>query len=261
MKKFSVIFALATITASTSSFALPNQAFDTDGFERVTQYAHGPIATSIITSEFAHKLNVYLHPRNVGDFCSYGNIYAQTTGEHIVHADISRVPAQVVIQQATADIPEQYLTQNKQLRVSCTTVQGEDYDVLVNIPGAPIIEWEVDVEPRGEFVHRPNTYGYHSAYKVNSHLRINNQSNDGRCQTLSNRGIELGLFHNKNSKGPFHSDVFSTLKTIDNTQAGQPVLYQMIECQNAAGKTLAIKVFTLTNPTDIYIVEEDLIVK
>ncbi|MBD1583758.1 hypothetical protein [Pseudoalteromonas sp. S16_S37] len=261
MKKFSIIATLIAISISNSSFALPNQAFDIDGFERVTEYNEGPIATSVITSEFAHELNVYLHPRSEGDYCSYANVYAHSTGEHIAHANISNVPAQVSIQQATAQIPEQYLTENKKLRASCTTSKGEEYEVLVNIPGAPIIQWQVDVEPKGHFVHRPNTYGYHSAYKVNSHLRINNQSNDGRCTTLSNRGVELNLFHNEGRFGPFHSDVFLAHTTVDNSQAGQPVLYQMIECENAAGKTLAVKVFSLTNPNGIYLIEEDLIVK
>ncbi|CAM4302577.1 hypothetical protein [Pseudoalteromonas byunsanensis] len=260
MKKLS-LFAAATLTASASSLALPEQAFDTDGFERVTEYSYGPIASAIITSEFAHQLNVYLHPRNVGDSCQYGNIYTQSTGEHVAHADVSNVAAQVFIQQAAADIPERHLVENKRLRVSCTSAAGEDYDVLVNIPGAPIVDWQISVEPKGEFVHRPNTYGYHSSYEVTSKLNINNQNNGSRCTTLSNRGVELGLFHGEGRFGPFHSDVFTTNLTVDNSRAGQPVLYQIIECENAAGKTMAVKVFTLTNPDSIYLLEEDVIVK
>ncbi|OHU84930.1 MULTISPECIES: hypothetical protein [Pseudoalteromonas] len=261
MKKLNVFTAVVALTASTGTLALPEQAFDTDGFERVTEYGYGPIASAIITSEFAHQLNVYLHPRNEGDTCQYGNVYAQSTEEHIAHAYISDVQASVAIQQANAEIPEQYLQENKRLRVSCTNTQGEDYDVIVNIPGAPVVDWQISVEPKGGFIHRPNTYGYHSAYEVTSKISVNNQSNGSRCTTLSNRGVELGLFHNEGRVGPFHSDVFMTNITIDNYYAGQPVLYQIIECENAAGKTMAVKVFTLTNPDSIYLVDEDLIVK
>ncbi|WP_105170008.1 hypothetical protein [Pseudoalteromonas sp. T1lg23B] len=259
MKKLS-LFA-AALAASTGVLALPEQAFDTDGFERVTEYSYGPIASAIITSEFAHQLNVYLHPRNAGDSCQYGNIYAQSTGEHIAHADVSNVPAQVLMQQATAEIPDQYLMENKRLRVSCTNSEGQDYDVLVNIPGAPVVDWQISVEPKGEFIHRPNTYGYHSVFEVTSKLNVNNQNNGSRCTTLSNRGVELGLFHGEGRVGPFHSDVFTTNIEVDNSQAGQPVLYQIIECENAVGKTMAVKVFTLTNPDSIYLLEEDVIVK
>ncbi|WP_440053934.1 hypothetical protein ACSLBF_13795 [Pseudoalteromonas sp. T1lg65] len=261
MKKFNMALSLVAAFVCGGAMALPNQAFDTDGFERVTEYSQGPVATSIITSEFAHHLNVYLHPRANGDSCSYGNIYDHTTGQQIAHANVTRVPAQVFIQQASADIPEEFLTNNKRLVVSCTTAEGEDYDVMVNVPGAPIVNWELKAEPRGEFVYRSQAYSYHSAYEVTSVLNVNNQGNGGSCKTLSNRGVELGLFHGKDGKGNFHSDVFSTNVTVDNSEATQPVIYQILECQNAAGKTMAVKVLTLTNPDEIYLMEDELIIK
>ncbi|MEJ6475174.1 hypothetical protein [Pseudoalteromonas piscicida] len=261
MNKLRFALSLAATLASASSMALANQAHDIDGFERVTEYKNGPVATAILASEFAHNLKIDLHPRSEGDSCSYGNVYHHTSGVQIAHADVHPLSGQGFIQQATAEIPEQYLTENKRVEIACTSASGEQYDVYVNVPGAPIVQWELAAEPAGEFVHRPNTYGYHSAYQVQSHLSVNSQSNSGRCTTLSNRGVELGLFHGESGKGPFHSDVFMTDITVDNSQAGQPVLYQIIECENAAGKTLAVKVLSLTNPNSIYVVHEELVVK
>ncbi|GEK09817.1 hypothetical protein HUZ36_17755 [Pseudoalteromonas sp. McH1-7] len=261
MKKFCFALSLAAVFVSANSMALPSLAHDTDGFERVTEYTNGPVATAILASEFAHNLKVDLHPRGEGDFCSYANVYHHTTGEQIAHANVQGLSGSNYVQQATATIPEQYLTANKRVEVSCTSASGEQYDVYVNVPGAPLVEWEINAQPAGEFVHRPNTYGYHSAYHVESRLSVDSQSNSGRCTTLSNRGVELGLFHGESGKGPFHSDVFMTDITVDNSQAGQPVLYQIIECENAAGKTLAVKVLSLTNPNSINVIHEEHVIK
>ncbi|MCG9761102.1 MULTISPECIES: hypothetical protein [Pseudoalteromonas] len=261
MKKLGFALSFAAMLVSASSVALSNQAHDIDGFERVTEYANGPIATAVLASEFAHNLKVDLYPRGEGDFCSYANVYHHTSGEQIAHADVQLLSSNTSVLQAVADIPEQYLTDNKRVEVACTSAAGEQYDVYVNVPGAPLVQWDISAQPAGEFVHRPNTYGYHSAYRVKSHLNVDSQSNGGRCSTLSNRGVELGLFHGENGKGPFHSDIFTTDITVDNSQAGKQVLYQIIECENAAGKTLAVKVLSLTNPTGIYIVHEELVVK
>jgi hypothetical protein len=261
MKTLNLTLLITITIACTGTLASTSKVFDTDGFERITRYEEGPLVKSIIVSKFAHNLIVNLHPRNSGDYCSYGNIYDHTSGEPLAYADVSTLSKQSDIHQANVQIPEQYLTINKSLRLSCSTVSGDDYVVFVNIPGAPIIDWKMSAEPLGKFIHRSNTYGYHSAYKVNSVLNVNNQNNTGYCRTLSNRGTELGLFHEKANKGPFHSDVFTTNRDIDNSHSGQPILYQIIECENAVGKTLAVKVLTLTNPDSIYIVSEDLIVK
>ncbi|KNC66707.1 hypothetical protein AC626_15230 [Pseudoalteromonas rubra] len=54
---------------------------------------------------------------------------------------------------------------------------------------------------------------------------------------------------------------FSTLDTVVDNKAKNPVLYQILECENAVGKTMAVKVFNLTDPNGIYTYEDQLIVK
>jgi len=160
----------------------------------------------------------------------------------------------------SADIPEQYLTSNKTMSVNCIDDEGVDDYVLITMFGAPWVDYGIDELPNGERVHPPYSYGYHSAYTVTSRLTVNNQNNQAYCSTLSNRGVELGLFSGKEEKGPFHSDVFTVNKEVLN-DTRQPVLYQILQCENAAGKTLAVEVFSLTNPESIYLLEDQLIIK
>ncbi|KAF7773762.1 hypothetical protein PCIT_a0078 [Pseudoalteromonas citrea] len=256
---------LASTLFSGASFALAQNVADTDGYERSTQYSFGPVSSAAITSEFAHQLRVDLLLRDELSSCQFANVYSNTGGgnnggEYIVNPSFEIDPATPAKITVSADIPEQYLTNNKTMHVNCIDGEGVDYNVLVNIPGAPIVDWQIDVVPSGEFVHQPYSYGYHSAYSVTSRLTVNNQNNQAYCSTLSNRGVELGLFSGKEAKGPFHSDVFTVNKEVVN-DTRQPVLYQILQCENAAGKTLAVKVFSLTNPESIYLLEDQLIIK
>ncbi|WDE13738.1 hypothetical protein [Thalassomonas haliotis] len=131
----------------------------------------------------------------------------------------------------------------------------------VLVPGAPVIDWQANVEPPGEFIHNSHSYGYHSAYHISSLLSVNNQNNAGFCYTEANRGVELGLFHGLPGKGQFHSDVFVVNDEIDNSGRPQPMIYQVIECENASGKTRAVKVWELVNEEGINLIRDEIIVK
>lgn len=255
---------LASTLFSGASFALAQNVEDTDGYERLTQYASGPVASATIISEYAHHLTVELLLAQDTSYCDVANVYSNTggwnnNGEHVANTRVTidtNNPSKLT---ASVAIPEQFLSTNKKLRVSCYDAQGTDYKVQVNIPGAPDVDWQIDVTPKGEFVHQPYSFGYHSEYHVSSRLTVNNHNNQAYCSVVANRGVELGLFSGKESKGPFHSDVFTANKDVVNVR--QPVLYQILECENAAGKTLAVKVFSLTDPNGIYLLEDQLIVK
>ena len=147
------------------------------------------------------------------------------------------------------------------MEVSCSNTQGENFNVRVNVPGAPIIDWQASAEPTGEFKHQYRGYSYHSSYVVSSTLNINNQSNYSGCTTTQNRGVELGLFHGQAGKWPFHSDVFTVTKAVDNSVNPQPVIQQTIECENAAGKTKAVKVWSLTDEGSISLIHDEIIVQ
>ncbi|TMO78234.1 hypothetical protein [Pseudoalteromonas aurantia] len=146
------------------------------------------------------------------------------------------------------------------MSVNCIDDEGVDDYVLITMFGAPWVDYGIDDLPNGERVHPPYSYGYHSAYTVTSRLTVNNQNNQAYYATLFNRDVELGLFSWKGAKRPFHSDVFTINKAVVN-ETRQPVLYHTFLCEDAAGKTLAVEVFSLTNPESIYLLEDQLIIK
>ncbi|TMP44651.1 hypothetical protein CWB96_16255 [Pseudoalteromonas citrea] len=263
MKKTNVTVALFAALSATSSFASITNIYDIDGYERVTRYANGPIASSVITSELAHNLNVYLHSSTRTNGCNYANVYTEIEGTFVAHAHVTDVDSRYGIKQATALIPDEYVAVNKRLVASCDGENGEQYNVHAKVPAAPIIDWNMTVEPEvdSEFVRQTNSYSYHSAYKVQSTLRVENQSTDSYCQTVTDRGVYLGLFNGQGGASKFNSNVFFATKSVDNTQNTQPVVYQTVECQNAAGRTKAVKVFSLTDSAGIELIEEHIIYK
>ena len=261
MKKLSLLFIAMTSMTALAVSANTQNVYDYDGFERSTSFNSGPIHSAQIVSSFAHELEVYLYPRDIDDTCHYANIYTSMNNEHIISASVGLVGGSYTVKRLIAPIPEEFLTKNKRVVVNCSDAQGQAYNIHIKVPGAPVINWQASIEPAGEFIYQSNSYSYHSAYKIKSNLNVNNQSNNSYCQTVINRDVELGLFHGHESKGPFHSDIFMANKEVDNSVNPQPVVYQVIECENAVGKTKAIKVWELTNEDSINLIHDEIIVQ
>ena len=257
MKKHNLLFALVSSIASLSASGA-EKIFDTDGFERTTNFSSGPIHSAQIVSQSAHQLELYLYPRNLTESCHSAEVYAENS--YIPQVFVELVGGSRSVSSVKAQIPEELLTENKRVIAHCRDEENKEYEVHVLVPGAPIIDWQASVEPSGEFIYRNNSYSYHSSYKVNSHLKVNNQESQGFCYTVSNRDVELGLFHGVPGKGPFHSDVFVSQSSIDNSAVPQPVIYQVIACENAAGKTRAVKVWELTNESGINLLHDEIII-
>ncbi|MBQ4813011.1 hypothetical protein A7985_15505 [Pseudoalteromonas luteoviolacea] len=257
---YSRMFFLAALFSNSSLHASEQIIIDTDGFERVTHYAYGPVQSATITSERAHTLSLSVRLRDTQNDCQFANVYSSKTYSHLSGLRVSvdaNDPKNLTLESDLND--ESVLQEPKSVHINCTDSQGVDYKVQVNIPGAPVVDWQISLEPAGEFIHQPYSFGYHSAYEIKSLLKVNNQNTQSYCTTLANRGVSLGLFNGEDRKGPFHSDVFVKSDMIVNH--AQPVLYQIIECENAAGKTMVVKVFNLTNPNLIHTWEDQLIIK
>jgi len=262
MKKHSLVFALtASVTSTLISLnaGAAETVFDTDGYERSTTFSSGPLHSAQIVSSSAHELEVYLYPRNLSDSCHSASVY--TDDSYIPNVMLDLVGGSRNVRSVKAQIPEELLLDNKRVIVRCSDVENREYNVHVLVPGAPVIDWQARVEPAGEFVHNSHSYGYHSRYSVSSVLSVNNQHNTGFCHTVANREVELGLFHGLPGKGPFHSDVFVANEEVDNLAVPQPVVYQVIECENASGKTRAVKVWELVNEEGINLIHDEIIVK
>jgi len=261
MKNLSMLFLAMSSLPTTIALAATQNVYDYDGFERSTLYSSGPINSAQIVSSSAHELEIYLYPRNKGTTCHAANIYTAMNNKTITSATLDLVGGSNNVKRLMAEISEEFLTTNKRVVVNCNDVQGEEYNVHINVPGAPLINWQMGIEPLGEFIYRSNSFSYHSAYKVNSHLSINNQNNNSFCYTVDNRGVELGLFHGRKGKGPFHSDIFMANANVDNSATPQPVVYQAIECENAVGKSKAVKIWELTNEHSINLIHDEVIIK
>lgn len=262
MKKSKLVLALVSSLITLGANAAPQIIFDTDGFDRTTEYSSGPVASAIIASEYAHRLEVYLFRNQMESDCTSANVYAFESGEYVATAHVGYVGgSDGRIRNVIAEIPEEFLQTNKVVEASCTNPEGEEFTVRVNAPGAPIVNWQASVEPTGEFVYQSHSYSYHSSYKVSSSLNINNQSVNAFCQSTQTRGVNLGLFHGKDGKGNFHSDVFITNKEVNNALSPQPVLHQSVECEGTGGKTKLIKVWDLTDENNIKLIHDELIVR
>ncbi|MCG7548927.1 hypothetical protein [Pseudoalteromonas sp. Of7M-16] len=251
---------IGTLLASLNSYASVQNVADVDGYERTTSYAYGPVSSVAITSEHAHKLILNVQLSNEFSRCDNANVYSNRTHTNLASLNVSinsHVLTSLTMETEFSD--ESALQDPKTVHIGCTDEFGQEFNVLVNVPGAPIVDWQVSLQPAGKFIYIPYSYGYHSAYKIESRLSVNNQNTQSYCTTLANRSVSLGLFHGEDRKGPFHSDVF--IKNEVLTNPAHQVLYQIIECENAAGKTMAVKVFNLTNPNHIHLWEDQLIVK
>lgn len=258
MSKLSI--ALGSVLTSLNVFAVAQNIADEDGFERVTHYDMGPVSSAMITSEHAHKLTLNVQLRDELSVCNHANVYSNETHTNLANLSVSVDTHSIMNLTLEADLhDENVLQDSKTVHISCIDAHGDDYNVLVNVPGAPIVDWQVTLAPEGKFIYIPYSYGYHSAYRINSLLKVNNQNTQSYCTTVANRGVSLGLFHGEDRKGPFHSDVFVKNEVITNP--AHQVLYQIIECENAAGKTMVVKVFNLTNPNKIHLWEDQVIVK
>ncbi|TQF69809.1 hypothetical protein [Pseudoalteromonas luteoviolacea] len=250
----------AALLPSLNVLALDQNIADVDGFERVTNYAYGPVQSALITSDRAHKLTINVQLRNEQNVCDFANVYSNKTNAHLSYVNIVADTQSNTMLLLDADLnDESSLLDSKSVHINCRDESGIGYNVFLNIPGAPIVDWQISLEPAGEFIYQPYSFGYHSAYSIKSKITVNNQNTQSYCTTLANRGVSLGLFNGEDRKGPFHSDVFIKNEVVMNP--AQPVLYQIIECENAAGKTMVVKVFNLTNPTLIHTWEDQVIIK
>ncbi|MDK1287099.1 hypothetical protein [Pseudoalteromonas umbrosa] len=258
LSKLSIVFC--TLLTSLNAAALAQNIADEDGFERLTHYIDGPVSHVLITSEHAHKLTLNVQLRDEFSRCYNANVYSNETHNNLANLSLSVDVDSTQSLTLEADLnDENALQASKTVHINCLDGDGIDYNVLVNVPGAPIVDWQVTLEPEGKFIYQPYSYGYHSAYRIRSSLSVNNQNTQSYCSTVANRGVSLGLFHGEDRKGPFHSDVF--IKNDVLTNPAHQVLYQIIECENAAGKTMVVKVFNLTNPNIIHLWEDQVIVK
>jgi hypothetical protein len=255
--KFSVV-ALSLVTIS-PSFASSKNVFDIDGYDRFTEYKHGPVSSSVIASDYAHYLDVYLHPSATTNKCYSAEVLTENTGELITFASIKTVDQNDRIYQVLTTIPDEYVAMNKKLVVACDDDSDDEYKIHVKIPSAPKIHWVMTVEPteNSEFIQPSQSFGYHSEYKVDSTLRIENQTTDSFCQTTSKFSPDLGLFNGVGGADKFKSNVFLTNKVVNNTVNPKPVLIQSVECQNSAGKTIARKIFELTDKNAIELIHDE----
>lgn len=257
IRNFAVVaFSLVT---STYSFANSQNIFDIDGYDRYTEYAQGPVSASVIASDYAHYMDVYLHPSATANACYSAEVKTENTGEFIASANIRTVDQHGRIHQAYSTIPDEYVSVNKKLVVTCDDDAGDEYKIHVKIPSAPKIHWDVTVEltESSEYIQPSRSFGYHSEYKVSSSLRVENQTTDSFCQTTSQYSPALGLFNGEEGADKFNSNVFLSNKIVNNLVNPKPVLMQSIECQNSAGKTVARKVYDLTNKDAIELLYDE----
>ena len=203
-------------------------------------------------------MEVYLYPRTPSDSCYAAQMSGDATDIPDVRVELLGSSSNV--HTVKAQIPEDLLTTNKRIVASCIDGENKRYDVHVLVPGVPKINWQASVEPRGEFIESSHSYSYHNRFHISSLLTVNNQHNGGRCYTVGNLGVELGLFHGRPDMGPFHSDVFVTNGERDNSVDVHPVVYQVIECENASGKTRAWKVWELFNEQGTDLIHDDIVI-
>ena len=253
MKICNIALVALSVASVSQSFASTKNVFDVDGYDRYTEYAQGPVSASMIANDYAHYLDVYLHPSATKNDCYSAEVQTENTGEFITSASLRTVDQHGRIHQARTTIPDEYVAVNKKLIVTCDDTAGEEYNIHVKVPSAPKIHWNIAVEPteNSKFIHQSQSFGYHTEYKVDSTLRIENQTTDSFCQTTSQFSVDLGLFNGAGGADKFNSNVFLANKVVNNTENPKPVLVQSVECQNSAGKTVARKIFDLTDEASI----------
>lgn len=248
-----VYTAVAVVCSALSwpTLAQTHKVYDTDGFDRHTDYAQGPLIAAATHNTSARDALIYLYHKDTVSHCDSGAFYRSEDSDFIASAWITSIaPVADIVQ---ARIPESALNVNKYLEVSCQDVRGVRYLIQHKIPSLPHINWQAEVTPAGNFIEVSRGYSYHDAIGYSGSLNIDNHTRQGSCRVTQDRGTALGLFNGKSSKHLFHADVFVTHIQVSNDQ---PVLLQSIQCSNPSGTTRRLKVWDLTKEEQIELIED-----
>jgi len=257
MKMKCLTLAVLSILSSSASASITN-IYDTDGNNRHTVQSRGPISSFATSSNNARELMVYVYRKNAYSSCSDGQVYESNSGQYITSVQIKPAGVTPVVDVISAPLPEESLNKNKVLKLTCTDEQGDEYNIRHNLPSVPQINWQATVDSVGDFINQSQSYSYHDKIQYRGNININNQTTDAYCYSDADRGQPLALFHDESGKGNFHSDVFVSNRTVENTA---PVLFQSITCENPMGSTRVLKVWELTDENSINLITEETFIR
>ncbi|RJG47671.1 hypothetical protein [Motilimonas pumila] len=127
------------------------------------------------------------------------------------------------------------------------------------IPGAPDVNWQLNVKGVGEF-----TNGRYAQLKSTGFASINNKTSEGRCTITAQNIAPINLFNGQPSKTNFYSDYFALNNTITSHSGDELVIG--FTCSNSGGSTSVIKRWDISvikrwdiNGKDILLIESTVI--
>lgn len=243
VKSVSAAIAAAGFCLSVSAFAAPfSVQYDTDGKDRATEYAQGPVNQVITVSASALNYQAYIFSNiNVRE-CEYASAYDQVSGDLIGSATVNHSIEKWFPQNFTMSFEPQYAQNDKLIKLACSDVDGSRVEVQHKVPGAPIIEWTSSLIGQGEWnptegcghAHCNGGLGSFESVNYSATVTVNNQTSEAYCRQESH-GLDVNLFHGKDHRVDFYSDQFPTNATVSDYTA--PTVTQRVICENSGGIT------------------------
>lgn len=260
--KATLAFGLLASALSAQTLALTNTTiYDTDGMGLQSHYNQGPVTHVTGSSYSARHLSLYIFSPSVNSTCVSANAFDLESNDFIVNAPIHQADTQGTTLLLQMQFPEESLQRNKLISLNCYGDDGAPYSVEHKMAGAPTIEWTSNLKASGAWVPAPGCgrahcnpgFGHYKSLSYESMITVNNNVDNGFCYVEQDQNLELGLFHGRDYRENFHSDVFVNTKTIN--AYNPPVILQKISCQNSTGTTSYIQVWDVSTE-DIRLIED-----
>lgn len=253
MNRFLQLIAITAFSTSAAIAEPLTTIHDENGNSRLTQYGWGPITSALTDSSgSARQPSIYLYRNSNDAICDHANVYEADTGTWIANGPVSSVDIRTSTLRVDIEIPEEFLTVNKMVSVGCTEQNGTRYEVNHRLPAVPSIQWDSELTATGDWIPPQQPcervmchpgFGHYESLQYSAALAVVNHSNEGSCQLDYQHGAQIPLFHGKNNRDNFHSDIFITNLPIDAYQP--PVTVQKISCHNPAGSTFSVQVWEI----------------
>lgn len=243
LKSVSAAIAAAGFCLSVSAFAAPfSVQYDTDGKNRASQYAQGPVKQVITVSASALNYQAYIFSDVDVNECEYASAYDQASGNLIGSATVNHSEYKAYPQNFSMSFEPQYAQNDKLIKLACSDVDGSRVEVQHKVPGAPIIDWSSSLVGQGEWTpaggcghsHCGGGFGSFESVQYNATVKVNNQTSDAYCRQESH-GLDVNLFHGKDYRVDFYSDQFWTSAIAAEYTA--PTITQRVICENSGGIT------------------------
>lgn len=260
--KATLVLGVLSAALSVNTLAATNtNIYDTDGLGVQSHYNQGPVTHVTGSSYSARHLSLYIFSPSVDSSCISANAYDLDSGDFIVNAPINQADIKGTTLLLQMQFPEDALQRNKEIRMNCYGDDGAPFTVMHKMPGAPSIEWTSNLQPSGawtpapgcERAHCNSGFGHYESLNYQSTITVNNHADNGLCYVEQDQNLELGLFHGRDYREDFHSDVFVNNQTIN--AYNPPVILQKISCQNSTGTTSYIQVWDVSTE-DVRLIED-----